>query len=71
MLWDCPDALGVGVAEIPISMTVFCLGRLRLIGYFARADFAPDLFVLAGYGTQRATLKASPCIKAVEAKVAY
>ena len=61
----------MGVAEIPISMTVFCLGRLRLIWYFARADFAPDLFVLAGYGTQRATLKASPCIKAVEAKVAY
>ena len=52
-------------------MTVSVLGRLRLIGYFARADFAPDLFVFAGYGTQRATLKASPCIKAVEAKVAY
>ena len=44
----CPDALGVGVAEIPISMTVFCLGRLRLIGYFARADFAPAFLAIAG-----------------------
>lgn len=32
---------------------------------------APDLFDLAGYGTQRATLKASMCIKAVEAKVVH
>jgi len=32
---------------------------------------APDLFDFAGYGTQRATLKASMCIEADEAKVAY
>lgn len=32
---------------------------------------APDLFDFAGYGTQRATLKASMCLEAFEAKVAY
>ena len=38
--------------------------------YFARPNLAPAFLALAGYSTQRATLIASMCIKAVEAKAA-
>ena len=39
----CPDTLGVGVAEIPISMTV---GRLRLV--LCARHFAPAFLAIAG-----------------------
>ena len=54
------DAKGFAVLGNPV----------HLIWNLARPDLAPVFLALAGYGTQRATLKASMCIEAVEAKAA-
>ena len=64
----CPD-LAQGGADCSEGFAV--LGSpVHLIWNLARPDLAPVFLALAGYGTQRATLKASMCIEAVEAKAA-
>ena len=64
-----PDVAQEAAPALPEGFSV--LGNpVCLMRYFARPNLAPAFLAIAGYSTQRATLKASMCIEAVEARAA-